>query len=428
MHPDVKSSKSITFADKPRKIAELKEVDTIIIGAGPAGLSVAIHLQKPGSILLEKNTAPGKKLLISGSGQCNYTHDGDISSFLDHYGDNSKFLKTALRSFTNRDLIDFFSKKGLQSIIDKNGKVFPETLNANDILQILLSECRRKSIAVYSENPVVSVEKKSPGFLVKTTKTEFYCKRLVISTGGLSYPGTGSTGDGYHFAKQLGHTIVQPKPALSPVYIRDYKFAELAGVSLQDVVIYQYRNNKKINEHRGDIGFTHKGISGPGILDFSRHLEKDDILKINFIGENAEDFRKVFIETGNKDGKLNLQLFFRKYAIPKSLMKIILQQLNIEPELNLANIKKEQRNQLVGAFCEYPFIIEKVGSFKVAMTTKGGVALHEINSKTMESKTVKNLFFAGEVMDIDGDTGGYNIQAAFSTGHLAATTINSLVG
>jgi predicted Rossmann fold flavoprotein len=408
-------------------LTDLKQTDTIIIGAGPAGLSAAVHLKKSG-IVLEKNASPGKKLIISGSGQCNYTNAGDISNFLNHYGANAKFLKTALRSFTNDDLADFFSAKGLQSVTDKNGKVFPETLNANDILEILLSECRKKGIHIYSGSAVTGVEKNENGFLVHTANNTFSGKHLLISTGGLSYPSTGSTGDGYHFAKQLGHSIIQPKPALAPVYIRDYHLAELAGVSLDDVAVYIYRNNKKINEHRGDIGFTHKGLSGPGILDFSRHMENNDVLKLNLIGENADDFRKAFIETARTEGKMTLQLFFRKYSIPKSLMKVILQQLKIGPEINLAGVTKEMRNQLVSAFCEYPFVIEKVGSFKVAMTTAGGVSLNEINSRTMESKLVKNLFFAGEVMDIDGDTGGYNIQAAFSTGFLAAVSINAIAG
>jgi predicted Rossmann fold flavoprotein len=404
----------------------LKEVDTIIIGAGPAGLFTAINLKQRETIVLEKNAIPGKKLLISGSGQCNYTHDGDISDFIKHYGDNSKFLKPALRSFSNHDLVEFFLEKGLRSITDKNGKIFPETLNANDILQILLAACRKNNVSIHTESNVLSVNKDIIGFRVTTTGNEYSCKRLVISTGGLSYPGTGSSGDGYHFAKQLGHSIVQPKPSLSPVFIRDFCMAELAGVSLQNVAVYLYRDNKKTGEHLGDIGFTHKGLSGPGILDFSRKMENNDLLKINFIGENAETFRKTFIETSMKEGKLTLQLFFRNYALPKSLMKIILQQLNIAPGLNLASITKEMRNQIVCAFCEYPFNIEKVGGFKIAMTTKGGVTLDEINSKTMESKQAKNLFFAGEVIDIDGDTGGYNIQAAFSTGYLAASAINSI--
>jgi len=420
-----KSPKNIIFAVELENFVDLKEVDTIIIGAGPAGLSAAIHLNRP-TIVLEKNTSPGKKLLISGSGQCNYTHDGDISEFMNHYGENSKFLKTALRSFTNRDLIDFFSKNGIQSKTDRNGKIFPCTLNANDVLHILVAACRKKGIPIYTENNVLSVKKNGLGFRINTTRELYTCRRLVISTGGLSYPGTGSTGDGFHFARQFGHTILQPKPALSPVFISDYQMAEMAGVSLQDVAIYLYRGNKKIGEHRGDIGFTHKGLSGPGILDFSRQMENNDILKLNLIGENAEDFRKVFIETSRKEGKQTLQLFFRKYAIPKNLMKIILLQLNIEPGFNLAGVTKEMRNQLVNSFCEYPFCIEKVGGFKIAMTTKGGISLQEINSKTMESKLVKNLFFAGEVMDIDGDSGGYNIQAAFSTGYLVAATINSI--
>ena len=155
--------------------------------------------------------------------------------------------------------------------------------------------------------------------------------------------------------------------------------AELSGVSLQQVTICLYRENRKINESRGDIGFTHKGLSGPGILDFSRHIHAGDILKINLIGENADDFRKSIIETTAKEGKITIQLFLRKYDLPKSLLKIILEQLNIEPGLNLANVQKSMRNQLVSSFCEYPFIVEKTGGFNIAMTTKGGVSLSEVS-------------------------------------------------
>ena len=403
----------------------MKSFDTIIIGGGPAGLFTALNCRRGKTLLLEKNPSPGKKLLISGSGRCNVTHAGEISDFLNHYGENFKFLKTALRKFTNHDLVDFFNKRGLQTITDKNGKVFPDTDNAADILQILLHECRKNNVTIFNNNPVSSIEKAQDSFHVKTQDGEFTCRNLVIATGGNSYPATGSSGDGYQFAKKLGHAIVPPKPALTPVFIRDYSMAELSGVSLQDVPVYLYRENKKINEHRGDIGFTHKGLSGPGILDFSRHIHSDDILKINFIGENADDFRKSIIDTTAKEGKITIQLFLRKYDLPKSLVKIILQELNIQPELNLANIQKNMRNLLVISFCEYPFYIEKTGGFNMAMTTKGGVALTEVSSKTMESKLVPHLYFAGEVLDFDGDTGGYNIQAAFSTGLLAAGSINA---
>ena len=403
----------------------MKLFDTIIIGGGPAGLFAALNCRGRSTLVLEKNATPGNKLLISGSGRCNVTHEGDINDFLKHYGDNFKFLKTALRHFTNLDLIGFLEKRGLKTITDKNGKVFPETDNAADILQILLRECIKNSVTFCNSSAVASVEKTDGLFHVKTGDAEFGCRNLVISTGGNSYPTTGSTGDGYQFAKKLGHAIVPPKPALAPVFIRDYTMAELSGVSLQDKRLYLYRENKKMYEHRGDIGFTHKGLSGPGILDFSRHIHAGDILKINFINEHPDQFRHSIIETTAKEGRITLQLFLRKFDLPKSLVKIILQELKLEPDLNLANVQKEMRNQLVNSFCEYPFLVEKTGGFNMAMTTKGGVSLSGVSSKTMESKLVPRLYFAGEVLDFDGDTGGYNIQAAFSTGMLAAAAINT---
>lgn len=403
----------------------MKSFDTIIIGGGPAGLFTALNCKSSGTLVLEKNSTPGKKLLISGSGRCNITHVGGISDFLKHYGDNFKFLKTALQQFTNHDLVNFLKKRGLHTITDKNGKIFPDTDNAADILQILLQECRKNNVTFHNSSSVISVEKTEDLFHVKTQDKEYTGHNLVVATGGNSYQATGSSGDGYHFAKKLGHTIVPPKPALTPVIIRDYTMIELSGVSLINKPIYLYRENKKINENRGDIVFTHKGISGPGILDLSRYIHSGDILKINLIGENADEFRKSIIETTAKEGKITLQLFLRKYDLPKSLVKIILKELNSEPDMNLANVHKILRNQLVGAFCEYPFFIEKTGGFHMAMTTKGGVSLHEVSSKTMESKLIPHLYFAGEVLDIDGDTGGYNIQAAFSTGVLAAYAINA---
>jgi predicted Rossmann fold flavoprotein len=240
----------------------------------------------------------------------------------------------------------------------------------------------------------------------------------VITTGGMSYPATGSTGDGYHFAKQLGHSIVPPKPSLSPVFIREYTMASISGVSVQNKLVYLYRGDKKIIEHRGDIGFTHKGLSGPGILDFSRHIVSGDILKVNFIDIRTDDFRNELIKVSEKEGKIAIQTYLKKFDLPRSLVLLILQSININPETRLAEITKIQRNQLVAVFCEFPFTVEKVGGFNMAMVTAGGVCLDEVNPKTMESKLVPGLFFAGEVLDIDGDTGGYNLQAAFSMGFL----------
>lgn len=404
----------------------MKSADILIIGAGPAGLFAAINCKGLKVIVLEKNVAPGKKLLISGTGRCNLTHDCKLSDFFDHYGENHRFLKTALHRFTNFDLIRFFEVHGMETVVDKNGKVFPASQKASDVLQVLTDVCNTNRVEINCNQQIEKIKKTESGFEVITDSGVFISRSLVITTGGMSYPTTGSTGDGYHFAKLLGHSIVPPKPSLSPVFIRDYSMASISGVSVQNKTVYLYREVKKIMEHPGDIGFTHKGLSGPGILDFSRNILSNDILKVNFIEQKPDDFRNELIKSSEKEGKTAIQTYLKKYDLPRSLVLLILKSIHIEPETRLAEVTKIQRNQLVAAFCEFSFTVEKVGGFNMAMVTAGGVNLEEVNPKTMESKLVQGLYFAGEVLDIDGDTGGYNLQAAFSTGYLVGKGISEL--
>lgn len=397
--------------------------DTIVIGAGPAGLFAAIHSVQSGVIVLEKNEKPGKKLLISGTGRCNITHDCGLNEFFEHYGENHRFLKNALHAFTNIDLIHFFNTHGLATVVDKNGKVFPSSQKASDVLDVLLACCAKNRIPIHTGRAVSNVEKTQSGFEVTTENTIYRCANLLITSGGMSYPHTGSTGDGYRFAKQLGHSIIPPKPSLSPVFVADYEFAELAGVSLQQLLLSIYRDNKKMREHKGDIGFTHKGLSGPGILDISRFIQADDIIKLNFVACNSDNFRNSIIEAGIKEGKTAVQTWLKSYEIPRSLFMLLLKRASVNPEIKMGEITKLQRNTLVSEFCECSFKVSRVGGFNMAMATSGGVNLLEVNAKTMESKLVPCLFFAGEVLDIDGDTGGYNLQAAFSTAVLAANNL-----
>ncbi len=404
----------------------MKNYDVVILGAGPSGLFTAINIIPDKSVLiLEKMEKPAKKLLISGSGRCNVTNTGSIKDFFNHYGDNSNFLKHSLNSFTNQDLIDFLDSQGMKTVIDKNGKVFPETQKASDILNILLNQCETKKIDLYINQEISRIKRSSNKFILKTQDEEYLCDYLVIATGGKSYPKTGSTGDGYQFAETLCHTIVEPKPALSHVKIKNYKFIDLAGVSLTDIEISLYRNNKKLRSHVGDIGFTHRGLTGPGIIDFSRFLDSGDLLKINFASRNSEELNKQFIEACQKEGKQSIKKFLKNLNLPERLIMSVLTEQQIKPEDQLATITRQLRNKLISSFCEFPFEIESVGNFEVAMVTTGGVSLKEISSKTMESKIVPHLYFVGEVLDIDGDTGGYNIQAAFSTGYVAAKSISS---
>ncbi len=403
----------------------MKSAETIVIGSGPAGLSAAISCKQKPVLVLEKNTSAGKKLLIAGSGRCNLTHDSDIKDFFDHYGLNARFLKTALLNYSNRQLIDFFKEKGLDIYIDKNGKVFPESDSSANVLSVLLKCCKENEVEVVYKQNVISVKHKNGQFAVRTPTESYLCKNIIVATGGKSYVNTGSTGDGYEIARSFGHTIVTPKPALTPVYSNSLNLVQLAGVTLQNLLICLYRKNKKIAEHKGDVVFTHKGLSGPGILDFSRQFEAGDLLKLNFTGLHSDDFRHYFIAAVEMDGKSTVQSFLKRFDIPKSLIQTVLGKYKIDPTDNLAEITKAERITITNDFCEFEVAVTRMGGFDVAMVTAGGVHLSEVSSRTMESKLVSGLYFAGEVLDIDGDTGGYNLQAAFSTGHLAGKSISN---
>lgn len=404
--------------------------DVVIIGAGPAGLFSALFINNKRVLIIEKNKNPGKKLLISGAGQCNYTNNSSIEDFLKKYGHNGKLLKTALYNFSNKDTINFFKEKGLESLIREDKKVFPITLNASDILNMLVKSCKEKGVEIiYGE----AAEKASYDdarnlFLVKTEKSTYAGTNLIIATGGMSYPNTGSTGDGYELAEGFGHTIVKPKEALTPVYAEDYSFKDLSGISFENINVSLWRNNKKIDEFTGDFLFTHVNISGPVILNNSRYFEKGDILKINFIGcKNSEEFKKYFNDLVINSGKLNIKSILKEFKLPKRFIEKIMELSQISGETTCSQLEKNKRKTLAEFLSSFPFKVDRLGDFNIAMATRGGVSTNEINFKTMESKIKSGLYFSGEVIDYDGDTGGFNIQAAFSTGKLAADNINKQI-
>lgn len=402
--------------------------DVIVIGAGPAGLFTAINssIKNKKVLILERNSSAGKKLLISGAGQCNLTHEGSIDDFLSYYGDNGRFLKHSLFNYTNDDLLDFFKKRGLDFTSNEDGKIFPNTLKAYDVLNILLEECEKKKADIKYNQKVemVDYDEENSCFSIKTKRQEYQSKYLVIATGGKSYGNTGSTGEGYLFAKNLGHNVEKPMPSLTPLYIKNYPFFKLSGISFENIPITLWRNNKKIKGFNGDILLTHKNISGPGILNFSRYILAGDVLKINFVGvENEEGFRKEFIEDIQSNGKLMVKTILREYSLPKRFIDRLLELSGIPDELKGSELDKKRRKKLIKMLISFPMEVEKLGDFHIAMATRGGVSLKGVNPKTMESRIVKGLFFTGEILDIDGDTGGYNIQAAFSMGKLAAQTI-----
>jgi predicted Rossmann fold flavoprotein len=398
----------------------------LIIGGGPAGLFCA--LQSAGRnrrvLLIEKNATCGRKLMITGSGQCNLTHDGKVSEFFGHYGEHDHFLRPVLLGYTNLDLIGFFEERGLPMDIEPGGKVFPATRKASDVLGVLMSECSQRKVEIICGHPVSRITSRGDGFSVETAISSHRADTVVIATGGASYPFTGSTGDGYDLARRLGHTITGITPALTPIRVRDHPFSDLAGISFQDLPISLFRNEKKIRQHIGDLLITHTGLSGPGILNLSRYIVPGDVLKVSFFpGMDQEDIRKMVTVAIALSGTRRIRTVLTGLSLPERFVSRLLDQIGIPPDLTCPHITRQARNEIISAITGFPFTVLGLGDFEEAMVTRGGIDLREIDPKTMESKIVPGLYAVGEVLDIDGDTGGYNLQAAFSTGMLAARSI-----
>ncbi len=411
--------------------------DLIIVGAGPSGLFCGINAMQKGKriLILEKKSSPGHKLLISGSGQCNITHGGNIQDFLDHFGDPShgRFLRPALFGFTNSDLISFFKGLGLRMALEKGGKVFPETMRARDVLNILTVQCRELGIEIKCNQAVKSITRNEEGFLVGCMGCSYQSRLLVIATGGCSYPATGSSGDGYRFAENLGHRIAEIGPALTPILIKNYQFSDLAGLSFPDMKISLYRH-AKIREHRGDILFTHEGLSGPGILDLSRYIWAGDTIKLSFVPDgNREALEEWLVNKTRQDGVKSLlsvladRSHFEIPIVPlyPRLTKRILEISGIPSGLKMAQLTRDMRGCLIDNLTGISLVVSDLCGYNSAMVTRGGVETMQVDPKTMQSRLVKGLYLVGEVLDVDGDTGGYNLQAAFSTGILAARSIKS---
>ena len=403
--------------------------DVIVIGGGPAGLicaaSCATHQKKVA--LLEKNATFGKKLLITGAGKCNLTQEGEIGAFLHHYGTNSRFVKPCLYAFSNVDFRNFLHQKKLPTVSVENRKVFPQSMKASDVVDTLEAACRSERVALHTNTAVTGITQKDDLFEVVTNRATFYSKHLVISTGGVTYPQTGSTGDGHVFAKNFGHKIRPTKFALAPLIVKNFELSPFSGLSFERLSFTHWRDGKKINSYSGDALITHRGFSGPGMMNASRYIEKDDWIHINFLSmaklDSYESLSAWLVEQLTTNKKRLVRSVVNEWGLPKRLMDFFLKKAGVSDQLRCSELTKKTRSTLLTLITSYPAEIKRVGSAETAMVTAGGVDLSEVSPKTMASRKVDRLYFAGEVLDVDGDTGGYNIQAAVSMGYLASETI-----
>ncbi|MBP7460324.1 MAG: aminoacetone oxidase family FAD-binding enzyme [Candidatus Delongbacteria bacterium] len=412
--------------------------ECVIIGGGAAGLAAAAHLPEGWkSLLLEKNSHCGRKLLMTGNGQCNLTHDGSIRDFLIHYNPEAiNFLKNALFQFTNHDLLNLFRQQGIDFICTDRGKYFPSSLRASDILECLLRICSKKpGLKIVGSQAVIRIERADAGFLIHTAGTVYPASRILLTGGGLSYPVTGSNGDGCRLAAGLGHTITPLHPGLSPFRIKKYPFAACAGISFPMIGIRLYRHQHLVHRQCGTVLLTHNGLSGPGILHLSRMARAHDTLSLDFLNDNSpESFHQKLNEQIRRRGKIILKTYFHEIlGFPIRWLET----LEHNPAVGIGSIlsfpinqlSRSHRTYLIDMLTGFPMEIQSVGGFEQAMVTAGGINLSEVNAKTMESRIIRNLYLAGEILDIDGDTGGYNLQAAFSTGVLAVRSmIRPVVG
>jgi len=398
----------------------METVDVAVIGAGPAGLFAALTAAEGDGrvLLLEKKRRPGLKLLASGAGRCNLTRRDTPQAFFGHYGGKERFVRPCLMEFPPAALESFFTRRGIPLKEMNGGKLFPVSERSRDVLDALLSELRSRGGELRTEAPVSRILRDSGGFILEIPGGEVVAGRVILSAGGCSYPRTGSDGEGFRLARELGHGVVPPRPALTGVDIRDYPFADLAGISLPaglDIL----REGRKIRRTAGDLLFTHQGFSGPVILDSSRWMAAGDTLLLDFTGAGPDALREELLREAGSSGRNQVKTCLQRFGMPERLAAALMARAGLPRELRLSELGKKPRNLLVSQTAAFPAEIDSPGGWNTAMVTAGGVALEEVNPRTMESRLVPGLFLAGEVLDVDGDTGGYNLQFAFSSGFLA---------
>ena len=400
----------------------------IIIGGGPAGMLAAIKSRKEKNqvTIIEKNKIIGKKMLITGKGRCNITSGVDMSEFIKNVPSNGKFLYSSFKNFTNKDILKLLN---IPVKLERGNRYFPVSDKAKDVVDALEKELSGVEILTNTSATEI-ITKNNEAIGVKTSKGDFFADKIILATGGKSYPLTGSTGDGYEMAKKLGHTITKIKPALVPLVAKKeskIQCQQMQGLSLRNVGLKLFNNNKLIYEDFGEMLFTHYGVTGPIILSASSHLVRQELnnprieidLKPALTDEKLDErILRDFETEKNKEFRNALD-----QLLPQKMIPVILEILQINKKVN--EVKKVERQKLVRTLKHFSIEIEGFRDISEAIITSGGINVKEINPKTMESKLIKNLYFAGEIIDVDAYTGGFNLQIAYSTGYTAGIGVNS---
>jgi len=401
----------------------------IIIGGGPAGMMAAVTASsKHEVVLIEKNEKLGRKLYITGKGRCNITNAKEIGDFFENIPCNPHFLYSSLYSFTNDDTMNFFKEQGVNLKVERGDRVFPESDKSSDIIKAFSTELKNKNVKVLLNSKVKKLlrDNQKIAYVELADGSNVYGDYIILCTGGLSYPQTGSSGEGLTYARFLGHNIIKPKPSLVPIEIEEEWIKDLQGLSLKNVELkITNSKNKSIYKEFGEMLFTHYGISGPIVLSASCFVKEGEKLNafINLkpaLSEIQLDKRiqSDFLKYANKDFKNSLS-----DLLPSKLINTIIQLANIDENKKVNSITKEERKILVNLLQNLPLTIKRLRPIEEAIITSGGVDTLEIDASTMKSKIIDNLYFAGEMIDVDAYTGGYNLQIALSTGYLAGNSV-----
>ncbi len=399
--------------------------ETIIIGAGAAGLFCGASLQKYNHsfLILDQSVKAGIKLLASGSGQCNFTHDGNIKDFIHYYGTQGKRIRGILYRYNNQMTESFFHQRGVETITRKDGKVFPASFVSEDIRSCLIQEIKKNHGEILCQRSVFSIDYNKDSMCYTVFSKDqigreyvYTCKNLVIATGGKSYPKTGSDGKIKEVLQSFdSFEWVEQRPALVPIYVENYAYASLSGISIKNAKI----RKGKITA-QGDLLFTHKNFSGPLILNFSRYLDPGDPFEMDYLPDGFQYGEHIQYD---KDKKTVLHSLVEQTKLSKAMLEVFLKELNIDMDQKICHLKKDVIQKIERTLRHHLYIVNGKAGLDKAMVTAGGIALFEVSTRTLESKKHKGLYFIGEILDVDGDTGGYNIQFAFSSGYAAAQHI-----